>query len=167
MTATIRQARTADTHLVSSILLEAAGWLTDQGMTMWQDNELLPERIAADVESGDFYLAMRGAEAAGTMKFQLEDPLFWPDVPEGEAAYVHRLAVRRRFAGSGLSTQLLQWAKERAMSLGRRFLRLDCAAARPQLRAFYERFEFQHHSDRQVGPYFVSRYQIDLSRANG
>ena len=46
---------------------------------------------------------------------------------------------------------------------GRHFLRLDCEASRPRLRAVYERSGFQHHSDRQVGPSYVSRYQLPLS----
>ena len=79
------------------------------------------------------------------------------------AAFVHRLAVRRACAGGQLSALLLRWAAQRAMSLGRRFLRLDCEASRPRLRSVYERCGFQHHSDRQVGPYFVSRYELPLS----
>jgi hypothetical protein len=33
---------------------------------------------------------------------------------------------------------------------------------RPRLRAVYERHGFRHHSDRQVGPHFVSRYELPL-----
>lgn len=54
---------------------------------------------------------------------------------------------------------LMRWAVERAAALGRRYVRLDCEASRLRLRAVYERFGFRHHSDRQVGPYFVARYE--------
>jgi hypothetical protein len=37
---------------------------------------------------------------------------------------------------------------------------LDCEASRPRLRAVYERFGFRHLDDRQVGPYYVSRYTL-------
>ena len=147
---------------MSSILLEAADWLRKRDIRMWRSDELSPERIALDVAEGHFFLARCGDEAAGTIKFQLQDTLFWPDTPADEAAFVHRLAVRRAFAGGELSALLLRWAAERALSLGRRFLRLDCEAARPRLRAVYERCGFRHHSDRQVGPYFVSRYELPL-----
>ncbi|MEH2214010.1 MAG: hypothetical protein V7K84_25930, partial [Nostoc sp.] len=43
------------------------------------------------------------------------------------------------------------------------YLRLDCDASRPRLRAVYERFGFRHHSDKQVGAYFVSRYEYKIS----
>jgi hypothetical protein len=61
-----------------------------------------------------------------------------------------------------LSKAILSWAVERTRELGRRFLRLDCEASRPRLRQIYESFGFVHHSDRQVGPYFVSRYECDV-----
>jgi GNAT superfamily N-acetyltransferase len=165
MSPVIRQAMPHDAGTVSDILLEAARWLEQGGGLMWRDDELSLARITADVEAGMFFLAECDGEPAGTVKFQLEDALFWPDVPPAQSAFVHRLAVRRRFAGGGVSSALLQWAALRTHSLGRRFLRLDCEASRPRLRAIYERFGFRHHSDRQVGPYFVSRYEYDAANS--
>jgi GNAT superfamily N-acetyltransferase len=159
----ISQALPRDVESVCSILFEAAAWLEDRGFPMWRADELSREWIATDVAEGHFFLARCGGEAVGTIKFQLQDTLFWPDTPADEAAFVHRLAVRRAFAGGELSAELLRWAGERAKRLGRHFLRLDCEASRPRLRAVYERYGFRHHSDRQVGPYFVSRYELRLN----
>jgi GNAT superfamily N-acetyltransferase len=130
---------------------------------MWRDDELVSSRIGADVGAGLFFIAECDGEVAGVMKFQLEDGQFWPDVPQSESAFVHRLAVKRRFAGGGISSALLSWAVERARSLHRDYLRLDCEASRPKLRAVYERFGFIHHSDRQVGPFYVSRYEFRVT----
>jgi GNAT superfamily N-acetyltransferase len=161
-TIAIDEAVPGETESVLSILFEAAEWLRERDMPMWRSDELSQEEIAQDVAEGYFFLAKCGGRAAGTIKFQLRDTLFWPDTPADEAAFIHRLAVRRAFAGGELSALLLHWAAQRALSAGRRFLRLDCEAARPRLRAVYERCGFQHHSDRQVGPYFVSRYELPL-----
>jgi GNAT superfamily N-acetyltransferase len=158
----IQQAREADAKAVSEILLEAASWLRQQNMTMWRDNELVHERLAADVANGFFFIGRIEGQSAGVIKFQLEDRLFWPDMPRGESAYVHRLAVRRQFAKGTVSTRLLSWAVNRTRELGRPYLRLDCEASRAKLRAIYERFGFRHHSDRQVRPYAVSRYEYKI-----
>src|ERR1022692_2953262 len=158
----IQQAGGGDTKAVSEILLEAASWLREQNMPMWRDNELAPEAIAADVANGFFFIGRIDGQSAGVIKFQLEDSLFWPDVPKGESAFVHRLAVRRRFARGVVSTPLLSWAVERTRDLGRSYLRLDCEASRLKLRAVYERFGFRHHSDKHVPPYFVSRYVYEI-----
>jgi GNAT superfamily N-acetyltransferase len=162
MRPSIRQADHEDIERVAQVLSEAARWLEQRGMSMWRADELLRSRIAADVDAELFFIAECDGEAAGVVKFQLEDVLFWPDVPQGESAFVHRLAVQRRFAGGGISSALMSWAVERAQSLGREYLRLDCEASRSKLRTIYERFGFAHHSDRQVGPYFVSRYSLEL-----
>ena len=158
----VRRARVEEAIHVAGVLMEAAEWLQQRGTPMWRADELAQEGIAADVTAGDFYVVEVGRIVAGTLKFQLQDELFWPDVPPGESAFVHRLAVRRAFAGGRVSHALLSWAVERARAFRCRFLRLDCEASRPKLRQFYERFGFRHHSDRQVGPYFVARYEMEL-----
>lgn len=155
----IRQATAQDAGTVAEILHEAARRLEEAGMRMWRDGELVAERIRADAEAGLIFLAECSGQAAGTVKFQLEDRLFWPDMALHDAAYIHRLAVRRCYAGGEVSMALMRWAVERAAALGRRYVRLDCEASRLRLRAVYERFGFRHHSDRQVGPYFVARYE--------
>jgi len=166
MSVSIRQAMSQDINLVSSILCEAVRWQADSGMAMWREDEVLPARVAPDVASGLFYLAECGGEAAGTVKFQLEDPVIWFDLPDQQdSAFIHRLAVRRRFAGGAVSPVILRWAVERTRSLNRRYLRLDCDAARPRLRAVYERFGFVHHSDKQIGPFFVARYEYDVLKS--
>jgi GNAT superfamily N-acetyltransferase len=106
----VKQATLADLVTVSSILKEAADWLRATGRPMWRDDELDPERIHQDVAAGLFNLGHYDGVPAGTIKFQLEDRRFWPDFPGNDAAYVHRVAVRRQFAGKGVSTGLLAWA---------------------------------------------------------
>jgi GNAT superfamily N-acetyltransferase len=159
----IRQATPQDVETVADILTEAARWLDENGMTMWRDDELLPTRIAEDVHSGLFFLAESDGEPAGTIRFQLEDKRFWPDVPQQDSAFVHRLAVRRRFAGGEVSAALLLWAIARTHAVGRRYLRLDCEASRAPVRAIYERLGFRFHSNHQVRPYFVARYEYDVA----
>jgi GNAT superfamily N-acetyltransferase len=161
--AQIRQAMPEDAEAVADILKEAAQWLEQEGMPLWRNDELKVERISADVVAGLFFLAECAGELAGTVRFQLEDSVFWPEARQKDATYIHRLAVRRRFAGTGLSTAILNWAVARTNTLGRRYLRLDCDASRPRLRAIYESFGFRYHSDRQVGPYLVSRYEYEVT----
>ena len=164
MNVLVRQATAADAAVVADILQEASRFAdATHGVVMWEMNELAAEYIAAEISSGLFFLAEADGEPAGTIRFQLEDELFWPDLDNpGESAFVHRLGVRRRFAGAGVSTALLQWAVGHARTLDKRYLRLDCDASRDRLRALYERFGFRLHSYRQVGPYYVGRYEYEL-----
>lgn len=159
----IRQASGEDTPALVETLTEAADWVTRlDGTTMWVEGELEEHRVRAEAEAGLFVVAEVDGQVVGAIRFQLEDRLFWPDLDGGDSAFVHRLAVRRANAGQGISNALLQWSADRARSLGKRYLRLDCDADRPRLRALYEKFGFRLHSYRQVGSYYVSRYELQI-----
>jgi GNAT superfamily N-acetyltransferase len=159
----IRQAIADDAPAVAAILVEAAQWVEEHdGTTMWVEGELTGDRVASEVEAGLFFVAECDGDIAGAVRFQLEDQLFWPDLDTGDSAFVHRLAVRRSYAGQGVSMALLQWAADSARALGKRYLRLDCDADRPRLRNVYEGFGFRLHSFRQVGAYYVARYELAL-----
>jgi GNAT superfamily N-acetyltransferase len=158
----VRQAMPADAPVIDEMLREAAAWVDALGVVMWEDGELEPWRTADEVGAGQFFIAERDGNIAGAVRFQLEDALFWPDLPPGDSAFVHRLVVRRHFKGCGISTALLAWAVERARAVGRPHLRLDCDATRAKLRAIYEGFGFCLHSYRQVGPYYVARYEYPV-----
>ncbi|MFN6486039.1 MULTISPECIES: hypothetical protein [unclassified Nostoc] len=60
------------------------------------------------------------------------------------------------------SSILLAWVVEYSQRLSKRYLRLDCDALRLRLGAVHEGFGFHHHSDRQVGGYFASRYEYQI-----
>ncbi len=152
-----------DASAVTVILTDAARWVEQlDGTTMWVDDELAEDRIASEVDAGLFHVAECDGEIAGALKFQLDDHLFWPDLATDDSAFIHRLAVRRNYAGRGVSTALLRWAADYARSMGRQYLRLDCDAERARLRNLYERVGFRFHSFRHVGSYYVARYELDL-----
>lgn len=163
MSVVIRQATGEDTRTLVETLTEAANWVEQMdGTIMWVEGELEEPRVRAEAEAGMFVVAEADGTVVGAIRFQLEDQLFWPDLDGCDSAFVHRLVVRRSHAGQGISTGLLQWTVDRARSLGKRYLRLDCDADRTRLRALYERFGFRLHSYRQVGAYYVSRYELPL-----
>lgn len=159
----VRQAKAPDAASIHGMLEEAAGWVDAMGVVMWDEGELDPGRVDSDVAAGQFFIADVDGEAAGAVRFQLEDQLFWPDLRRDDSAFIHRLVVRRRFRGQGVSTALMRWALSHARELDKRWLRLDCDANRPKLRSMYEGFGFRFHSFRQVGLYYVARYEYRLS----
>lgn len=155
----IIQANPNQVSEVSEILQEVALWLENKGIKLWEANELAPEKIQHQVQSGMFWLAKIGDEFAGCVRFQTEDLEYWDDVPHSDSAFVHRVAVRRKFANQGVAIAMLDWAKQKAKSLNKKYLRLDCDQ-RPKLCDFYESQGFKFHSEKVRSPYTVNRYQI-------
>ncbi|MBN2030021.1 GNAT family N-acetyltransferase [bacterium] len=162
MNISIKQATQDDLAVILDILTEAEEWVEEKGEPLWELDELQPETIKEDIRKGEFFIAYADHEAAGVFKFQTEDQLFWSDVPEGESTYIHRLAVKRKFSGGTISSAMINDAKMKTKEMGRRFLRLDCDVSRPKLHTLYKKHGFMEHSNRQVGPYYVTRYQYEI-----
>jgi GNAT superfamily N-acetyltransferase len=159
-TVEIRFARETESELVSSLLVEAATWAAvEGGAPFWPLEQLSADAIIADVVTQRFVLAIADNDAVGTARLTREDPECWPDAVPGVAAYVHRIAIRRSWAGCGLPAMILAWCQRQAQELGCDYLRLDCDASRPKLCKLYEGLGFRFHSDRSVGRYTVARYE--------
>jgi GNAT superfamily N-acetyltransferase len=149
---------------VHALILEAAQWLIAKGEPLWGEPETSGEELARVARAGELVTGRMGAELCACMYLHNEDPIFWPNMVAGEALYIHRLAVARRFAGRGFSYALLNWAAQEARSTGRDFLRLDCEP-RPKLLALYRDAGFAPVDAKpiQVGIHFVVRQQKPLT----
>lgn len=160
----VERALPCDIENVSAVLNEAASRLRIAGQEMWLPEEIEPQSLISDVNEGLYYLAKLESTVIGVFRYQEEDSVFWPDIPAGQSGFIHRLAIRSTFAGQGYAAQLVDFCSFRTKQLGRLWLRLDCAADRPKLRAIYVRMGFSLHSLRTVGPWHVARYQrrVDL-----
>jgi GNAT superfamily N-acetyltransferase len=156
----IQQAHPADAPMIASVLQDAELWLAAGGRALWPAAAIGHERVLQDTSAGLFHVARDGEQIVGVMKFELEDTYFWPEVPPGTSAFVHKLAIRRAWAKQGVSTELLAYARTRARQLDRAYLRLDCVADRQGLRKLYEDFGFALHSVVQKGATSFVRYEL-------
>ena len=142
---------------VLDLLAEAASWLRARGIEQWPT--CFPrEQIAESIARGETHVVREGATAVATLALQWEDPFFWGERPP-DAGYVHRVAVRRAFAGRGLGVQLLDWADQQIAARGRRYLRLDCMAENTGLCAYYEGLGFERRGEVARGAWRASLYE--------
>lgn len=158
----VQRAAAYDAEAVVAILHEAARWLEDTGRGMWREEEIAAESICREVEDGRFFLARVDDQAAGCFRLDEEDALFWPERPSGEALYLHRLAIRRLFAGQFAADFLLTAAKMVTCHRRRPFLRLDCELGREALYGLYARNGFSAHSEKWSPPYHVLRWECPV-----
>lgn len=146
-----------------AILIEAAEWLISENMKNWDPLNLSIENIIKKNDLDELYLCYSGDEAVGCFIMQTMDTMFWPEAPEGEALYIHKLALKRRFAGRGLSGTMIDWVKEQATRKMIKFVRLDCIANRDGLCRLYERQGFVKIDEKQVfGQYPSARYEYKI-----
>ncbi|WP_433441807.1 GNAT family N-acetyltransferase [Nonomuraea sp. CA-141351] len=163
-----KRAESGQEDEVLAVLDETAAWLAARGVQQW------PARferawIEPAVARGETWLVEVEGKVAATVTLDWSDPLWEED---GDAGYVHRMAVRRWAAGLG--GRVLGWAGDVARAEGRAYLRLDCVASNRRLRAYYESAGFAHRGDMTVGGApgqressgpvtLVSRYELALA----
>ena len=146
----------------SGVLREAAGWLEAGGRPLWTAEELAPAALLKCYDLREMRLGVLSGEPAAAMVVQERDGLFWPEVPEGESLFVHKLAAVRRLKGRGAAAAMLDRARAEASEQGRASLRLDCAADRPKLCRFYEDYGFRRVGRRTMGHYDAAFYELPL-----
>ena len=135
--------RSGEVELAIEIMREVAQWCIDAGKPMWKLPELSREKLLRAPRDRQSFLVARvdGAPAA-SMILQWHDPGFWPRVRENESGFLHKLCVRRSFAGRSLSVLMVQHALGECRKRGIGYLRLDTAATRPRLCQLYEGMGF-------------------------
>ncbi len=157
---TIAREGTAAVAEADALIHEAADWLIRRGEPLWGPEETSYEELVRVARDGELVIGRVGAEVAACMYLHNEDRLFWPQTALGEAYYLHRLAVARKFAGLGFARAMLDWAEEETRRKNRIFLRLDCEP-RPKLLVLYREAGFTRIDPGtiQVGRHFVVRHE--------
>ena len=152
----IRPASAGDARQVLALWLDAAEWLQAKGIDQWHPSRFSLDVAASAIRDSHVYLAERGDEAVGTYLIAWSDPYIWKELDDGEAGYIHRLAVRRDCKGMGLGRLLLAHAERQIAGRGKRFVRLDCMADNERLNRYY----------RDAGYVFVRRFDGEGWSAN-
>nr|WP_293914658.1 GNAT family N-acetyltransferase [Deinococcus sp.] len=164
MSWTTRLALPSELPEVAAVLQAAALALEKRGQTLWPQEALSAAALTAQYldrqyPDGQRWLGELETRPVATMTLLVSDPHFWPDA-QGEALYLHKLAVHPEFQGLGLSTRMLEAAVQEARRRGCGFLRLDTVQDRPRLRAVYEGFGFGNCGAKHVQGYEVALYEL-------
>jgi len=160
----IKKVNMSTVNIFADIMIEAAEWLIFENMKNWEPSRFTVEKIIKQNNLDELYLCYVNDEAAGCLKLQSVDKMFWPSDKPGDALYVHRLAVRRKYAGQGISVFMLNWAKEQARIKRCKYIKLDCLSDREKLRGFYEKQGFINVAERLVFgkcPTAFFEYRVD------
>jgi GNAT superfamily N-acetyltransferase len=124
------------------IIREAAMWAAAQGIDVWAADELREEAFEEAARASELVIGYADATPAATMLLQSQDLVYWPEEAPESALYLHKIAVRRAFAGQSWLSRLIDFAVEEATNRAIPLLRLD-TILRPKLQSIYERHGFR------------------------
>lgn len=162
----MEQAQTPDSNEILDLLVETAKWLHSKGSTQW--NALLQgidsHNTEEAIERGDVFICKSEEEIAG-MVMLLRLPSEWDRRLWGteahdddEAIYLHRLAIRRKYANCNLGQSILNWCHQSVHFEGKSIIRLDCVANNKHLNTFYRQNGFTYIGEKDE----YSLYEIRL-----
>jgi GNAT superfamily N-acetyltransferase len=85
------------------------------------------------------YLVYLGEQIIGGFVLLEHDRFLWSEEENNQRAfYIHKLVIKREFAGKGYAGKSIALIKDLALKEGVSYLRLDCYADRAYLMKLYE-----------------------------
>lgn len=162
MTIEIRRAESSDAEAILDVLRAAAEWMRRKGTPAWTAEGIERALNAVLSDGSELLVACCGRAIVGTCMLFRRDPEFWPDAPEGLAAYLHKLAVLRSHAGAGVSASLIAECRSLAREWGCSKLRLDC---HPNLSPLYKAAGFTHVDTfypYEASDFVAERFEADV-----
>jgi len=153
-----------DAVAIRDTLEQSRAWMASLGENHW----LLPfqlEWIVQKIGAGEFWMVRMNGQIAGEFRLIHSDPDFWGE-DDGDCLYFHTFSIRREFAGQNLGSQVLDWVKGYARSLGKRYLRLDTPAKNPLLNAYYKNAGFSGVAQMPLRGIEWTLFQFELGIAH-
>lgn len=127
-----------------SVMREVALWGRQKGYRVWPEEWLTPEELLTeDVLPENFCIGTVEGETACAFLLQWKDSEYWPDAPAFEAAYLHKLCVRRAFAGMGMTRLVVDAVRAKCREREIRYIRLDTALDEQAVRKIYLKTGFK------------------------
>lgn len=140
-------AEEADLPRLVKFRTDASAWLRTRGTDQWA-KPFPADHILGSIRRGEVFMIRQEprADAVATITLDRDaDARLWtPEEIAEPSLYVHKLAVDRTCAGTGLGGALLDWAGEQAVRQGVKWLRLDAWTTNQRLQAYYLEHGFVH-----------------------
>jgi GNAT superfamily N-acetyltransferase len=135
----IKQANENDILTIEGILLDAVIWMKKSKLqNQWNEDSIKWDSLSKNYQINDFYINYQNRVPAACIAITDLDTKYWPKISQGKSLYIHKLAVKREFAGKGISKELINFAKNLSLKSDINSLRLDCNFQRNKLRMLYE-----------------------------
>ena len=134
-----------------SIMRETARWGRERGLRLWPEEALTREALVTE-EAGPacFSVGSFGGRPACAFILQWQDREWWPHAAPGEAAYLHKLCVRREFAGKGVPAKVLDYIRRVCRERGASAIRLDAGWEEEKVKNIYLQLGFEIVEKREL-----------------
>lgn len=152
----IRKCTSADLPALCSLFEEARGTIKLLGIDQWQSGYPSRDAITNDIEKCVSYAVLCDGKILGTFALIEDGEPTYDKIFDGEwqTGYsnsqfpdyfaLHRVAISVSARGTGLSTKIISYAKEKATAKGKKSLRIDTHRGNVVMRRMLEKHGFVH-----------------------
>ncbi len=125
--------------------------MLSKGVFQWNESYPSKDILAEDIDRGELFCLQAEEEIIGIVVVSdIEDPEYqgvdWL-TPQGNSAYVHRLAVHPKHQYKGYAKQLMDFAEGYAESMGYLSVRLDTFSKNERNNKFYRNRGYKQLGD--------------------
>lgn len=137
----IKNTDAADLEFIYGLFDSAIAYQTLRKFPVWRgyDKAVLIRECA----DGHQYKILIDGVIAIVFSVCYEDKIIWGEREDGNALYLHRIAVNPEFKGRKLFGEILNWAIIHAKTKRLRFIRMDTWAENPGMSDYYITFGFK------------------------
>jgi GNAT superfamily N-acetyltransferase len=139
----IRKANDKEIKELLSIWINKAEELNNKNIGMWDTSQFTIDNLNKKYDNPEFYIRIKNREIFGGFILLEFDRIYWPENSAENAYYFHKFVVKTKFAGQGLSDQILNWVKRYAKDNKQDYVRLDYNENREYLKKMYTRHGFE------------------------
>ena len=149
----IRLAVQEDMTAIMSVFAQARAAIAALGIDQWQNGYPSEAVLRADIALSQSYVAASEGRVIATFAMLTDGEPTYDEIFDGEwrtsggrEGYIalHRVAISVASRGKGISTKILEYAKECARSLGRASVRIDTHEGNAVMRRMLEKHGFIH-----------------------
>lgn len=100
--------------------------------------------IKIELEENRQWKIMEGENIACIFAITYQDPFIWGEKDKDPAMYIHRIVTHPNYHGRGYVKQIVQWAKDHAPTMGKKFIRMDTWGDNEKLIEYYQSCGFNY-----------------------
>ncbi len=149
----IRRSAPEDVEFLLAIFDEARRTIATLGIDQWQKGYPSEDIVTSDINAERSYCVISGGEICGTFAIIRDGEPTYDSIYGGEwltgngkdhYLAIHRVAISVKSRGSGMSTEIINYAINLAKKSGKKSLRIDTHKGNKVMRRMLEKHGFVH-----------------------
>lgn len=136
----IIKAQEKDLDIICQLFEEAIAFQKANNYIGWNNYDRA--YLQSDIENGLLFKIINNQDIICIFSICYSDELIWREMEKGNALYLHRIVLNRRFKAGKVFRKVLDWALDHAMEKRLSYIRMDTWASNEKIIGYYKSYGF-------------------------